>query len=176
MCFFAVFPFFVLSYFPLFGFFRDASSLLKKRRTASAFLHTPQGRRNHRPLRGECRHCPEDFDGDISAPLVSSFLSIHIFLVFVGIIRPLRAKNNCQTLPTRSGRQAAADGRAAGRGGCGAARRGAARCRDGGPSGQLRKDDLPEGFSLSRFHSALSFFFLLSFFVYAPEALFEDDR
>ena len=57
-------------------------------RTASAFLHTPRGRRNYRPRRGERRYCPANFDVDISATLsLISFFPI-VFFVFLGIIRP----------------------------------------------------------------------------------------
>merc|ERR1711924_77124 len=55
---------------------------------ASAFLHTPRGRRNYRPRRGERRYCPANFDVDISATLsLISFFPI-VFFVFLGIIRP----------------------------------------------------------------------------------------
>ena len=52
-----------------------------RRGRVNSFSVTSQsaGRRNHRPRRGERRHCPEDFDGDLSAAL-SIILFFPVFL------------------------------------------------------------------------------------------------
>ena len=56
------------------------------------------GRLNHRPRRGERRHCPEDFDG------LFSFFSFVFFFVFSGITRPMRAKKREITIRNISAR------------------------------------------------------------------------
>ena len=62
-------------------------------------IHTPRGRRNHRPRRGERRHRAEVFDGDIPAALgLILFFSIFLDCISTACARKKEEKRkNWQT-------------------------------------------------------------------------------